>query len=401
MATPSRTPTASARLRTKTSELSDLFRGRQHSSVPSPSDATSKAKRKIPLFSLRKKSPATPNPRRSPTPPSVPTPRPSTNACVSPSSPFSLSFNLNLSPERHRPPRGPRRVTRSLRNSLSRLPHSPHRSMTRPLLNAPRFHRQTRNRHGLQRARPPLLILEAALASHEHRHQHLPLPWGVVHSRIPNHHALLVRGHLMPFLGHTRQTTRNGDISPHVSSPPANPLLQNHYLHPPRAYLFRPPTQPRPPRPVLRFSFQVQQVPTLHSPPTPSYLLPMFGSLPCLRRPHPVPSNLLQAAKVHQSRPPGIPALADLNLPQLVSVSDLEYGQDRAREMVATPARRRGPRRYASAYFERPILSRLLRCCLRPHQSRRLSCCPDHRHPQFEPLLSETDRVLSHNLSHQ
>ncbi|KAI0299415.1 hypothetical protein B0F90DRAFT_1728542 [Multifurca ochricompacta] len=75
MATPSRPSNASARLRTKTSELSDLFRGH----------TLTKSKRKIPLFSLRKKSPAPPSSRRSPTPTPnstpLPTPRPSTNAC--------------------------------------------------------------------------------------------------------------------------------------------------------------------------------------------------------------------------------------------------------------------------------------------------------------------------------
>jgi hypothetical protein len=84
MATSSSRPsTATARLRSKTSELSDLFRGRQHSSVPSPSaDSSSKPKRKIPLFGLRKKSPAARPGQRSPTLTPVPTPRPSTNAYV-------------------------------------------------------------------------------------------------------------------------------------------------------------------------------------------------------------------------------------------------------------------------------------------------------------------------------
>ncbi|KAI9513458.1 hypothetical protein F5148DRAFT_1155835 [Russula earlei] len=96
MATPSRSSTTSARLRTKTSELSDLFRSRQQSSTPSPSpQAPSKSKRKIPLFSLRKKSPVAPSPRRSPTPPPLPTPRPPTNA---------LSPSVTESTRRHAPP---------------------------------------------------------------------------------------------------------------------------------------------------------------------------------------------------------------------------------------------------------------------------------------------------------
>jgi hypothetical protein len=82
MATPSRPSTASARIRTKTSEFSDLFRSRQqHSNLPPPAEGSNKAKRKIPLFSLRKKSPATPN-AQSFTPVPTPTPRPSTNTCV-------------------------------------------------------------------------------------------------------------------------------------------------------------------------------------------------------------------------------------------------------------------------------------------------------------------------------
>ncbi|KAH9034924.1 hypothetical protein EDB84DRAFT_1561294 [Lactarius hengduanensis] len=82
----SRPSTTSARIRSKTSELSDLFRGRQHSSIPPPSiDPSNKSKRKIPLFSLRKKSPVAPPGHRSPTHTPLPTPRPSTN--VTPSGP--------------------------------------------------------------------------------------------------------------------------------------------------------------------------------------------------------------------------------------------------------------------------------------------------------------------------
>src|ERR1700679_1340745 len=82
MATPSRPSTASARLPKKTSELSDLFRGRQHSAPPSSSsDPSTKVKRKIPLFSLRKKSPAAPDAQHHTIPP-VPPPSSSTNPCV-------------------------------------------------------------------------------------------------------------------------------------------------------------------------------------------------------------------------------------------------------------------------------------------------------------------------------
>ncbi len=81
--TTSRPSTTSAKIRSKTSELSELFRGRQHSSVPSPSaDPSNKSKRKIPLFGLRKKSPVAPPGQRSPTLTPVPTPRPSTNVYV-------------------------------------------------------------------------------------------------------------------------------------------------------------------------------------------------------------------------------------------------------------------------------------------------------------------------------
>ena len=103
MATPSRPSTASARLRNKTSELSDLFRGRQHSSLPSSSsDPSTKAKRKIPLFSLRKKSPAVPDVQPPPTPP-VPTPSSSRNPCVALPSPVFLFSQSLLSLSRTSP----------------------------------------------------------------------------------------------------------------------------------------------------------------------------------------------------------------------------------------------------------------------------------------------------------
>jgi hypothetical protein len=78
MATPSRPSTTSSKFRSKTSEISDLFRPRQHpSSQPTtPSfDGSHKAKRKLPLFSLRKKSSATPNANNA-QPATTPTPAP-------------------------------------------------------------------------------------------------------------------------------------------------------------------------------------------------------------------------------------------------------------------------------------------------------------------------------------
>jgi hypothetical protein len=144
MATPSRPSTASARLRNKTSELSDLFRGRQHSTPPSSSsDPSTKVKRKIPLFSLRKKSPAAPDAQRCPTPP-LPTPSSSTNPCVAlPSCCLPFFSKLSLSNFRlgHLPWRL-RTVKHSLRNLLSRDPpsrHCPH-LMTRLPLNVPQLH---------------------------------------------------------------------------------------------------------------------------------------------------------------------------------------------------------------------------------------------------------------------
>lgn len=124
MATPSRPSTASARIRNKTSELSDLFRGRQHSSLPSSStDPSPKAKRKIPLFSLRKKSPAAPDAHRPPTPP-VPTPNSFTNTCVVSSSYLSLFFQIYFRAFRvestHRPTQPPQLTIP--RSSFSPLP---------------------------------------------------------------------------------------------------------------------------------------------------------------------------------------------------------------------------------------------------------------------------------------
>ncbi|KAI0267413.1 hypothetical protein BC834DRAFT_76941 [Gloeopeniophorella convolvens] len=86
----SRSSISSSRIRSKTSEFSDLFRGRQ---PPAPTsapthDPAAKPKRRIPLFSLRKKSPAVPPTQRSPTPTPVPTPGPPTN----PSAPLSVEF---------------------------------------------------------------------------------------------------------------------------------------------------------------------------------------------------------------------------------------------------------------------------------------------------------------------
>jgi hypothetical protein len=161
MATPSRPSTASARLRNKTSELSDLFRGRQHSSLPSSStDPSPKAKRKIPLFSLRKKSPAAPEARRSPTPP-IPTPSSSTNTCVAPphvhvslSKPFIYVFFQIYRLARH--PWSLGIVKHSLRNSQSQGPlFRPYPgSTTRLHLNVPQLHQQTREVHGPSRAPP-------------------------------------------------------------------------------------------------------------------------------------------------------------------------------------------------------------------------------------------------------
>ncbi|KAH9988105.1 hypothetical protein BJV74DRAFT_470097 [Russula compacta] len=157
MATPPRPSTASSRLRTKTSELSDLLRGRQHSSTSTststPStDPSPKAKRKIPLFSLRKKSPATPNAPRHPTPPPVPTPRPSTNACVFlPSSFHPLSSFLNLIYNIGRLQSLRKAIPKhSFHNSRSHPPpslHYPHLT-TRLLPNDPRFHLQTQDLRG-------------------------------------------------------------------------------------------------------------------------------------------------------------------------------------------------------------------------------------------------------------
>ena len=161
MATSSSRPsTASARFRSKTSELSDLFRGRQHASVTSPStDSSTKPKRKIPLFGLRKKSPAARPGQRSPTLTPLPTPRPSTNAYVHRLAIFHTDGSyLSLSrAEPHIHPRSPAKLGHHFR-SLQSLQHpSPLclRSKTR-LPNVPQYHRRTRDLRGPRRVRPLL-----------------------------------------------------------------------------------------------------------------------------------------------------------------------------------------------------------------------------------------------------
>src|SRR6266576_260406 len=152
MATPSRPSTASARLRNKTSELSDLFRGRQHSTPPSSSsDPSTKVKRKIPLFSLRKKSPAAPDAHHYPIPP-VPIPGSSTNPCVAlPSSSLtffskpSLPFSSRASPvaSTHRPAQPPQLTIP--RSSFSPLPAFDDASSSKRSSTSPTNTRPTRS----------------------------------------------------------------------------------------------------------------------------------------------------------------------------------------------------------------------------------------------------------------
>ncbi|KAI9430278.1 hypothetical protein H4582DRAFT_1525873 [Lactarius indigo] len=160
----SRPSTTSAKIRSKTSELSKLFRGRQHSSIPSPStDPSNKSKRKIPLFSLRKKSPVAPLGHRSPTHTPVPTPRPSTNAYVLRllilSIPTSHVFS-SLQCAEH--PQSETQLGHSFRSSPSPqhpFPHCLH-SKTCRLPNVPRFHLRTRDPRGLRRVHPlPSLLM--------------------------------------------------------------------------------------------------------------------------------------------------------------------------------------------------------------------------------------------------
>lgn len=155
-ASTSRPSTASARIRSKTSELSDLFRGRQHSSVPSPStDSSSKPKRKIPLFSLRKKSPAPRPGQRSPTLTPVPTPRPSTNTnvyvprSVSPQPDFSFFSSLRRAEPHIRPWSQQARLDHSFRSSaFLRHPFPPYLRLKTRLPNVPQPHLQTQDLNG-------------------------------------------------------------------------------------------------------------------------------------------------------------------------------------------------------------------------------------------------------------
>lgn len=84
MATTSSHPlTASAKIHSKASKLSDLFRGHQHSSAPPPlANSSNKLRPKLPLFSLWKKSPVPCPGQPSPTLTSVHTPRLWTNLYV-------------------------------------------------------------------------------------------------------------------------------------------------------------------------------------------------------------------------------------------------------------------------------------------------------------------------------
>lgn len=118
-ATP-RPSTTSSRIRSKTSELSDLFRGRQHSSIPPPTtDSSTKPKRKIPLFGLRKKSPAPRPGQRSPTLTPAPTPRPSTNVYVLRLSKNSFSHFSSFTTRRT--PLSPSESTNTARSQLPQL----------------------------------------------------------------------------------------------------------------------------------------------------------------------------------------------------------------------------------------------------------------------------------------
>jgi hypothetical protein len=154
----SRPSTASAKIRSKTSELHDLFRGRQHSSAPPPSaDSSNKPKRKIPLFGLRKKSPAPRPGQRSPTLTPVPTPRPSTNTYVFRPSKFHADCSRVRRVEPHIHPRSHTQLGHIFR-SLPFLPHLLHHYLLlmTPLPNVPQLHLRTHDLRGPGRVRPLL-----------------------------------------------------------------------------------------------------------------------------------------------------------------------------------------------------------------------------------------------------
>jgi hypothetical protein len=89
------------------------------------------------------------------------------------------------------------------------------------------------------------------------------------------------------------------------------------------------------------------------TPPMPSYLVPMFASLPCPHPPRvPPPSDLHRAVRAHQSRYMGTQVLVDLDLLRLVLVSALGLKQS---QVMAIVVARRVLLQYASAYFARPI----------------------------------------------
>jgi hypothetical protein len=84
----------------------------------------------------------------------------------------------------------------------------------------------------------------------------------------------------------------------------------------------------------------------------PSYLLPMFASLPCPHLPRvPLPSDLHWAVRAHQSRRMGTQVLVDLNLLQLVGLGF----RIRTKPGHGNSSDTSHALQYASAYFARPI----------------------------------------------